>query len=172
MTVAAGNGSLLCRMPHFSLASVWCFGLATGLVLSIKSRSIVAVMMRAVSVSHVSIVCLGLSVFIPLIMSALAVAFSVPGFVCVFAFLDSVSLGFCLAGAVYSFGAAGGMILFLLSFSKTCLAIPRLWFYLKCFCSGNDLLRILIFTLAAAAFFCLVDYYIISNFLIKLMLDH
>jgi len=169
VTVAAGNKSLLCRIPHFSLASVWCLGLATGLVLAIKSRDVIAVMMRAASVNRVSIVYLGLIVLIPLIISALAVVFSVPEIVCVTAFLDSVSLGFCLAGAVYSFGAAGGLVLFLLSFSKICVTVPKLLLYIRCVSAGNDLLRVWFYTFVTAVFFCLVDYFVVSNFLIKLL---
>jgi len=166
---AIGDRSASCRISHFYLALVYFLSLATGVIFAFWSRDVISSMMCMAPVCRISIIGLGLVVFFPLLLSAGAVAFSISGIVYFIAFLDCISFGYCLIGSLFSFGTSGWLMLFLLSFSRIVLAVPKLYFYTQCVTKNKNALRVFGYVTVTAIVICMVDYFYISQILFRLM---
>ena len=154
----------------FCLASVWCLSFLIGVFLAYHTRDIVSPMMYMAPRCHISILCLGLIVLVPLAISAAAIVFSVPAIIYFIVFLDCVSAGYCIASGVFAFGTAGWLVLVLLMFSQGSLMTPKIWFYTQCLTHKRYALYRFNYILALATIVCLIDYFIISRFLSSLVI--
>lgn len=157
------------RHRVFFLAFFWCISSSAGFWIAFSTSDIVVSLMCAVVNCRVSIFGLVMMVFFPLLLSAAAVYFSVPDVLFPVIFVEGVSLGYCLAGMMLTFGSAGWLICFLLTFSESLMLIPQLWLWIQCFsCEKSAVFRSLKFCYLAAIAVCTVDYLYISPFILRL----
>lgn len=160
----------VCRIRRFFLAFIWCLSLMSGIFFSYLSRDILSSLMCTAPMCRTSIVSLGVIILFPLVLAACAAVFSVSDLVYLILCMDGISFGYCLSGSVIAFGSAGWLILWLLSFSKITLLIPRLYFFLKCALEKKVQLSYFVYLIIAVLIICTFDYFCISQFLMKLTL--
>ncbi len=161
-----------CRTSQFYLALIWCISLSIGACLAFRFRDNIVSLMYLIPTCHLSIISLGLIALMPLLFICVAIILSVPEVVYIFAFFDSVSFAFTLVSALLAYSSAGWLVFFLISFSRTVLLVPRLYFYMRCFTKEKNVLIDIIYVLAIAILICFVDYFVVSQFMQQLIFCH
>lgn len=159
-----------CRACTPVLALSWSLGLFAGVFFGIQAGPSVLSLMRAASVSRVSIVGLLICNVLPFLISAFAVSLQRSLLLPVIAFLKAFSFGFCAMAIVRAFGTAGWLVGGLLLFSD-CLSLPALcWFWLRqadgrCVQLKKDLITGLLVTAIAG----ILDCCLIAPFLVHII---
>lgn len=148
------------------LAVFWIAGMLTGLHISNTVNAFDNSLMRAAVLSGVSMVGLLAVVLFPLILSAIAVYFSVPLFFFLLSFGKAFGFAFCSFRILTAFGSAGWLVRWLLLFSDTCMSVVLLWFWIRNIngigaSSKKDLAVCAAFALLIGCF----DYFVVSPFL-------
>lgn len=159
------------RFPGCCLAFVWSLGLGFGIWAHALSGDSVSTLMRSNLFGTVSIVRLLCVTGLPFLISAFAVLISCRWLIFPVAFFKGVTVSFTAMGFLFSFGSAGWLIRFLLTFADVA-SLPLLyWFWITCF-SGRDRYWAARGMLTAALLLLLgsIDYCLISPFLASLII--
>lgn len=119
------------RNRVFLLAVLWIAGLLSGAFAAINGGDVFLLWMRAADFGRVSIVSLTVSLFLPFLLSALAVLISQPWLIFPICFLKAFSFSFCAGGTLIVFSSAGWLVCALLLFSGWCLLPALFWFWLR-----------------------------------------
>lgn len=159
-----------CRFCVSFLAFSWTLGLSAGVYFAGTMQSSVFSLMRAAASSRVSIVGLIVLLIFPLLLSAFAVYLSAPICLLPVSFCRGAAFGFCSLGALYAFGSAGWLVRLMLLFSASAMTVPLFWFWIR-HISGNKLLlrRDLAVCSALAVVIGIIDYFLVSPYLVMLM---
>ena len=152
------------------LAFSLTFGFSMGIYLARTMQDSMFSLMRAVAFSRVSIVGLFVLLFLPLLLSAAAVYFSIPAMVLPLSFCKGFCMGYCALGILFVFGSASWLVRLLLMFSDCFMILPLSWFWIR-HISGcrNMLRRDFLICSAIAIVIGIVDYFLVSPFLVMLM---
>ena len=155
---------------HGILAFAWLLGLGFGgLAFCYAGESIVSMMPLAAS-SQLSIVGLLLSTYLPFLLCAGAVFFSMPRLLAAIGFFRAFSYAYVVCAVFAAFGSGGWLIRFLLMFTSTGACILLYWYMgrhvsgLRCFSFGG-----LVFCLICAGILVLLDYFHVSPLLRQLL---
>lgn len=160
-----------CKARSFLLAFFWCLSFSVGILFVQFNRDITVSLMCTAPLCRVSIFGLVVTLLFPLVITAVAVYFSIPFLIFALIILKGVSFGYCLFGSFLAFGSAGWLIFGLLTFSQTLMIIPLLWLWLSGLSTGSTkMFKHICGWLFVAVILCITDYLIISPFLALLML--
>lgn len=151
------------------LAFLWCSSLCLGFGIAFQlGDDILSLMYTAVS-CRASIVGMAVAVFLPVLLSAIAVWFSVPGFIFPVALIRGVSFGFSLAGVMIAFRSGGWLVFLLLTFSESLTLIPQLCLWFACLLDNRAaVFNSLNVCIISAIILCAFDYLCVSPFVLKL----
>lgn len=158
------------RIRLAALAFCWCSGLMLGLHYAYRADSTYFLLMRMAASCRVSIVGLLTAVFLPFLLSALAVYISRPELLLPVCFLKAFSFSCSAAAVSAAFGSAGWLIRFLLNFSECCTLPLLCLFWIRHISgvkrpAGRDFLICCIAVLTIGA----LDYLLISPYLVDLI---
>ena len=159
-----------CNIRACILAVFWVLGLAFGALISLLNEDHLYSLMRTAVNIRVSIVHLLLIQIFPVLLSAIAVYYSIPLYIFFICIFKSVCLGFILVSLGHVFGNAGWLIRFLFMFSDT-LTIPSLLLYWFKHISGMkhsfllDTKCLVLFTL----FVSFLEYFLVSPFFMSVI---
>ena len=164
------NSSRKCNARIYLLAFLWILGLTFGGFIALHNEDYILPMMRTAVTLRVSIVNLLVLQLIPLVISALAVYFSIPLLIYPLCTFKAIFLGFILGSLGRVFGSAGWLIRLLYLFTDTIMTPLLLWYWFK-HISGTKLSinrdnKILFSAFSITA---MLEYFAISPFLVVLM---
>lgn len=131
MRIGVHSFSLNCRFPALGLAFFWISGLLFGALYSFSTIDYFSSLMRMLLHSRVSIVSFVFILSFHLIVLSASFRFLPKPFFFLLSFLKAFVYSFCLVCTYLSFGTAGWLIHFLLTYTDTCTIIPFLWFSLR-----------------------------------------
>ena len=155
---------------NFFLAFFWSVGLILGVLIARIERETLFPLMRLVPFYRVSIVGVISAFTLLMLISACAVYFYLPCFLYAAAFLKAFSFGFATYLSYNSFGSAGWLISLFLLFSNTTVSLIFLLFSFRYIGdSSAGISRWFLLSLFAAIGVFLVDFYIISPFLLRIL---
>jgi len=160
-----------CRKKQFILAFVWGLALGLGSLFAFTTQPVTLSLMCIAPMCHVSIFGLVVILLFPLLLSAIAVKFSVSGIIYLIVLVDGISFGYFMLGTVLAFGSPAWLIGLMLAFSKLALIVPLLSFYLQCFSNKDSLMPSFINCFFAAMIIGMLDYLVVSPFLISIVAD-
>ena len=161
---------LFCKRKFLLLAIIWFLGLVSGKHYSQQASNTYLLLMRTASDFRLSIVGLAASVFLPFIISALAVYFAKPAVIYVLAYLYALSFSYTGCCLRMLFLNAGWLIQFMLLFSH-CISIPfYCWFSMR-YINGRKptFIRDLWIGIAVTSVVGAIDILVISPFLTALI---
>ena len=115
----------------FLLALCWCGGLILGISFASSADDSTLLMMHSASMSAVSIPGLLSILFLPFLLSALAVYLSRSLLLLGVAFVKAFAFGFCAFAVNAAFQSAGWLVCMLLMFSDLCSLPLLVWFWLR-----------------------------------------
>ena len=152
------------------LSAFWITGLLCGVASACYAGPPFLSLMRNAVFCSVSIICLLLTVFLPFLLSALAVFFSVPCFLYPIAFAKAFLLAFVSMGIFITFGSAGWLFRLLIGFGDI-VSVPLLiWFWLRCLCADRKTCHFDFMITTSLIFLIIcIDFRIISPFLADLI---
>lgn len=151
------------------LAFFWCMGLLSGAILAQYADEIHFSLMRRAAACSVSIVGL-VAVLLPFLFTAIAVNLSNCFVIFFLAFLKA--LLFSYHGCIISvaFGSAGWLVRYLLLFTDACTIPILLWLWIRCMDHQRvGLLRNIFICALASAAVGLIDFCVVSPFLVMLI---
>lgn len=156
--------------PAFYLGLCWVFGILFGMHFVSAASEPFSSLMRAGIYCRVTILGLLAVLLLPLFFSAVSVYFSIPHLQYFICFLKAFCFGCCLYCYMYTFSAAGWLIMSFMMFSDSCMLSPLLWFWCR-HITGNrqSLKRDVCCCLTVAVLVGSVDYFIISPYLVSLL---
>lgn len=159
-----------CNIRAWVLAVLWILGLGFGGSIASHSEDYIIPLMRTAVNIRVSIVNLLVLQLLPLLISAIAVYFSMPLLIYPLCAFKAVSFGFILGCLGISFGSAGWLIRLLYLFTDTIMTPLLLWYWFK-HISGAKLsvYRDNKLLFSAFSFAAVLEYFMISPFLVVLM---
>lgn len=156
------------KSPIFCLSFPWVAGLLHGMHFAFAASESISSFMHAVVYCHVSIVGLLLVLFFPLFISAIAI--SVPVFLFPLSFIKALSYGFCFCSVMYAFGSAGWLFTMMLLFSDLCMSVLLNWLWCRhLFGNKYTLRRDMLYCSLAVVLIGLVDYFLVSPYLVDLL---
>lgn len=155
---------------NFFLAFFWSVGLTLGVLIARSERESLFPLMRLVPIYQVSIVGVVSAFTLLMLISACAVYFNLSVILYVAAFLKAFSFGFTTYLSYNSFGSAGWLISLFLLFSNTSVSLIFLLFSFR-YIGGSSagISRWFLLSLFAAIGVFLIDFYIISPFLLRIL---
>lgn len=160
---------ILRDLPEWMLLLCWGCGCLTGILTGMHAGDVYFSLMRGAASCSVSIVGLACSVYLPFLLSALAVYLNRPGLLYIVSFLKAWSFTLTAFGIQAVFGCAGWLVRFLLQFSDILLLCPLCWFCLRHIRSTTAIWkRDFVICSAAVAAVCSIDYCVVSQFLVTL----
>ena len=118
----------VCNVNRWLLAIFWITGILSGILISYVAGSSVSSLMRSYLYGSVSIVSLVLVIYLPFLLSAIAVSFSVSVLLFPIAFLKGFLFSLVAMGIFFIYGAAGWLIHWFLCFSDL-ISLPLLYWY-------------------------------------------
>lgn len=156
------------KSPVIYLTAVWVIGLLVGMFFAFTVRTLVSSLIHTIVCCRASITGLISVLILPLVISAMAI--SVPLFLYPICFFKAFSYGFCLYSVTFVFGDAGWLFATLLLFSDSVMIVLLNWLWCRHIVvnkntSGQDFARCTI----AATLIALMDYFLISPYLIDLL---
>lgn len=158
-----------CKNKILFLAFCWIFAIGIGYILARSVQEIPSSLMSRIVYEPVSIVGLAAILFLPVILSALAVRFSVPWFIYLISVLKGVCYGFTVCQLLMSYHGAAWLVSALMMFSDSCMLIPLFFFWVRHVAGTRSCLRRdTIALLFVAALVGCIDYFVISPFLLRL----
>lgn len=156
-----------CKAAVSLLAFIWCVGLLLGMLTALRSEGLGAVFQRAVRVAPSAFELLSAAIA-PFLLSGLAVYLSEPWLLLVISGVKAFGFGFCACGTILAFGQGSWLVRFLFLFSDCCL-IPLLLFYWVRHLCGKTAAWELRACLIVALLIALVDYWVVSPFLVSIL---
>lgn len=152
------------------LSAFWIAGLLCGVAFACYAGPPFLSLMHNTVFCSVSIVRLLLTVFLPFLLSALAVMFSVPGILYLIAFAKAFLLAFVSMGFLITFGSSGWLFRLLIGFGDI-VSVPLLvWFWLRCLDSEKKTYHFDFMITASLIFLIIcIDFRIISPYLADLI---
>lgn len=147
----------------------WSIGLICGIAYAFQADSSFSSLMHSAALSPVSIVSLLIVLFLPFLISAIAVFLSRPVLLMPLAFTKAFSFGACAFAADLAFSSAGWLLRSMLMFSDLLTVPVLIWFWLRCL--KGDRFRSCRDLAICAGFIVLIgnfDFYIVSPFLAML----
>lgn len=169
------DGSILdvrrqCIFRTSLLALCWVSSILLGIALSVVLADYAIVLIQSLVLKRVSIIGLLLVLFLPISMRLIAKPLSAHWIIYVATALRGISFGFCLFLLLISYSDSAWLLVFFLMFSGIGIQIPVFLISIRCLCGSFTYWR-------RNAFFCLsfaillgvIDYCVISPFLITLM---
>lgn len=152
------------------LLLVYMCGLFGGAHVASTSLRTLTPVLFSVSNSGASAIGLVCVLLIPLLLSVLAVYFSIPAAILPICFFKAFAFGYCSCGILLSFRSAGWLVRLLLLFSDSLMLMPLLWLWL-CHIKGSRirLKRNTMVCLLTALAIGAVDYMYISPLLALLL---
>ncbi len=159
-----------CRFKTVLIAAAWVAGLLFGSLVSLKADTILASTMHGAVSGSVSIFGLLSVLFLPLLVSALAVFISQPLLLVPVVFLKAFSFSYTAAGLFMVYPTAGWLLQALMMFSDM-LMMPAYWLLWLRAASGDrcTALRWSAVCAACAALIGCVDYTVVAPFLAHLI---
>lgn len=157
---------LFCRRGYLLLALFFCCGAACGVYVALGSENSILSLMRMAMVSHVSIVGLTVSTFLPFLIAAFAAYAGQPVLLYVLGFLRMFGFTFLGCCIHMTFGSAGWLLRWLFQFTDSCALALFCWFCLRqvgrspCFP-----IRDLAVCATACSAVSILDHFMISPFL-------
>ena len=118
----------VCNVNRWLLAIFWITGILSGILISYVAGSSVSSLMRSYLYGSVSIVSLVLVLYLPFLLSAIAVSFSGSVLLFPLAFLKGFLFSFVAMGIFQIYGAAGWLLHWFLCFSDL-ISLPLLYWY-------------------------------------------
>lgn len=160
----------LCRLRLFFLAFIWCLSFSIGIVFAYFNQNITVSLMCTAPLCRVSIFGLVITLLFPLLITAVAVHFSIPHLIFPIVIFKGISFGYCLFGSFLTFGSASWLVYSLLTFSETVMVVPLLWLWVVYLCGSTiSLKRKFTLCVLAALMLGIVDYFMVSPYLATLM---
>lgn len=157
-----------CRKKWLTLALCCVVASITGVLASAASGNYFFHLMRVAAGCHVSIVGTVASVWIPFLVSLFLIVQSKPLLVYVICFLHVASYSFAGFAINISFGSAGWLVHGMMQFSDLIL-IPVLLLFSVCVLQNRASKRLLCLCIAISVMVGLIDYLMISPFLVNLI---
>lgn len=150
------------------LCLFWIAGLPIGYLFVGQLSETYYSLMRMAVKTPVSIVGLMTVIFLPLLLSVVALAFSKPLLFVPLAFLKSFLYSFTVSAVMFVFNDAGWLVAGLLLFSESLMNVLLLWFWFRNLHRNHTFFKdVMISTFIAAAVF-VIDFYAVSPFLVSL----
>lgn len=118
--------------------ALWISGLLTGSLLFLNSQSLDFTLMRGALLRPVSIVSSMIVTVFPFLISAIAVSFSSPRLLCVFAFFKGLLVSFSALVVSAAFGTAGWLMRCMVMFSDFWSLIWLMAFWLRTVAGQGD----------------------------------
>ena len=164
-----GRSVLGFQICKYLLIISWTFGLIFGALVARNSvhlpMMICSIATQAPSLLHLLIVAL-----LPFLFTALAVYLSKPWLIVPIALLKAFCFAFCTFGVVLAFGSAGWLVQLFLLFTDTCVIPILIFSWLRYLSHTERSMRGLLIVCSVAAFsIAMVDYFVISPFLLRLV---
>lgn len=160
--------SLHCIPPTYILAASWGVGLLLGIAYGYRGDPSFELLMRTAVSGRMSIVGLTLLLYVPLLLSALAVYLKFPHFLILVCFSKAFLFASCGASLHMTFGSAAWLVRLLLQFSDICALPFFYWFCMRNITGLNERTRPdLLICCIAFAVMGLFDFTVISPFLVK-----
>ena len=161
----------LCRIsPTYFLTICWISGLLLGTAYGYRADQSSLLLMRVATSSRTSIVGLLLILYFPLLFSAFAVYMNRPHWLVAVSFSKAFLFASCGSSLSVAFNSAAWLIRFLLQFSDICTLPFFYWFCMRNIAGHNDKTRLdLMICCVAIAIWGILDYSVISPFLVKLI---
>ena len=122
---------LFCRRGYLLLALFCCCGAACGVYVALGSENSILSLMRMAMVSHVSIVGLTVSTFLPFLIAAFAAYAGQPVLLYVLGFLRMFGFTFLGCCIHMTFGSAGWLISGFMLCSHAASTLLVIWFSLR-----------------------------------------
>lgn len=159
-----------CKTSPAFLALSWCLGLVCGILAARTARDTLIPLMRAAAGRPVWILDLLIVTTLPFLISAYAASLSEPWLLLAISAAKAFIFSFCAYGVSLAFGQSSWLVRFLFLFSDSCL-IPVLFLFWLRHIEKNAPVRRweLIVCLAVAVIVGIIDYRIISPFLVALL---
>ena len=159
----------LYRKGEWLLNCCWIVGWVGGIATAVYCRDCLVQMTSTVVYSHVSISGLLIAGFLPLLFSSFAVSFSESWILPIVGGVKVFSFGFCACAVGMTFGQSGWLIRMLLLFTD-CFTVPAFYFFSLRHISGRTsrVRRDIAVFFAFITVVCLIDYSLVSPFLLKL----
>lgn len=170
MTNTSVRHDLWCKFFKHLLVLSWCLGLLLGALAATAASNVLIPLMRRALHLPASLPGLLISIVLPFLLSAYAVSLSEPWLLLPISALKAFGFAFCSFGVTLTYGTAGWLVRLLFLFSDVCV-IPILFFYWLRHIpdasrkSGRELAGCLLL----ASFVGVIDLYLISPFLAKLI---
>lgn len=158
------------KLYEVILGVCWSFGLLLGFAYGTNANPLHFQLMRVAAFEHTSIIGLVIVLYIPLLLSALAVNYMCPQMLLLICFVKAFLFAACSGVIAAEFGSSGWLIRFLLQFSDCC-AVPLLYLFSirnisvqKSGIQFDFLLSSIVLLIVGC-----VDYFVISPFLVRLI---
>ena len=153
----------------FLLVLCWIFGLFAGYFFIIGHGDSISSLMHTAVNQRVTIVGLVLTLFFPLIISAMAVHLRSPLVLLVLVFLKAFCFSGCYFAVGIAFKGAGWLVRWLLLFSDSCMVVMLLWLWLEIIAGEVHTFKHSLITCVISAIIVgCIDYFVISPFLVTL----
>lgn len=149
------------------LAFVWLSGLVLGMVCAVRHGYLANLIFRSVEVCS-GVPELLFSVTFPFLISGLAVRLSEPWLLPLFVGAKAFSFGFCACGTILAFGTGSWVVRFFFLFGDWMIAVPFLLYSGRRFAQVRELPWELLLCVAFSIVVFVLDYFVISPFLVSL----
>lgn len=147
----------------------WLIGMILGAVCAQLTYHGFSPYLRASVLRRVSFLGLMAVHGFPIILSVLIVRFNRLSLFYPLAAGKAFCFSFCLCAVRCCFGSAGWLVRWLLMFSDSCMLLPLTWLWLRCVsCRCATFKRDVVICSAISAVICIVDYFVVSPFLVSL----
>lgn len=159
-----------CKESASLLSVLWSLGLVCGLFFVSLLDDFLFELFYDASINRPLLLGILVVTILPIAVSAIAVYCSAPLLIYVLCILKAFCFSFGLCGVVAVFGYSGWLIRLLLLFSDSCMAILLFWLWYRVLSPNHKaVLRDLLICSAIAAIIGMVDYFLVSPYLVVLM---
>ena len=170
MRFSFSESIILRKLYPSILALSFIFGFLLGVHIAASSGTIYASLMRRALLGHVSIVSLLFLHTTPFLLTLLIFKIGRPSLILVLCIIRSFTFGAVSYSLYLTFGSTEWLIKSLMLFADICSLVALFWYWYRLL-SDHRVLSISVTTISLliTVTACIVDYFLISPFLIKLL---